>query len=415
MKPYRVVFVEAYRAPRGSQRSLALLLANLPSHVDAHVLCLAETELVEWYRKAGAQSSVELAPEPLREFGGGLLDAGFMKIAALTLKSLLPYTLRLRRRLRELEADLVHCNQERGVLLVGPAARTLGIPVIWHLRGVNPASGLLGRATELLSQRVICVAGALVEGLRDRSKARVVPNGIDAETQPSQEAVESVLRTISAAREVRSLGPGPTLVTASSLIPYKGLHHLAAALERVVGTAADCADLLWVVVGEPHTAAAHRYWRDLEAHFFDDSPLSRHLFIAGWQAEPLAWLAAAEMTLLPTVEAETYRFADGEEIEVFGSEGLPRTILESMAVGTPVIATRVAGVTDQIEDGVSGRVVPPSDSEALAAAIVELAQDEIQQRTLAESAKVRLRGFSIESMVDGTVAVHEELLGDRSS
>lgn len=57
------------------------------------------------------------------------------------------------------------------------------------------------------------------------------------------------------------------------------------------------------------------------------------------------------------------------------SEGLSNVLLESMAAGVPVVATRVSGNVDLIRDGDNGRLVPPEDPEALAAAICELLDD----------------------------------------
>jgi glycosyltransferase involved in cell wall biosynthesis len=52
-------------------------------------------------------------------------------------------------------------------------------------------------------------------------------------------------------------------------------------------------------------------------------------------------------------------------------EGLPLVVLEAMTAGLPVIGTRVCGTTEAVVDGVTGRLVPPGDAPALAAAILD--------------------------------------------
>lgn len=409
MSGYRALFVEAYPKARGSQRSLAMLLGNLPPDVDATVLCVVDTEAARLYQAAGVPTVQELPPPALRSLGGGFTELSKVRMVGLAATALLPFVFRMRRRLRQLAPDIVHCNQARGLLLVGPAARSLGIPVVWHLRGVSPLRGALAAAADRLCQRVICVSSALVPGVRTPAKARVVANGIDVEAQPAPESVQAAREAIAAARAERGLGPGPTLISASSFIPYKGLHHLAEAVREVTVTREECSQLLWVALGDPAAQVDPRYWKDVDRRLLSTGHLGRHLYVAGWKEEPLSWLAAADVTVLPTVEAETYRFESGESIEVRCGEGLPRSVLESMAVGTPVIASRVAGVPEQIEDGVSGRIVRPSDPKELAAAIADLCRDPELRRSMAAAAGRRVEWFSIERMVEGTLAVHREL------
>jgi glycosyltransferase involved in cell wall biosynthesis len=87
------------------------------------------------------------------------------------------------------------------------------------------------------------------------------------------------------------------------------------------------------------------------------------------------------------------------------SEGMPNIVLEAMGLGTPVLATAVGGVPEIIEDGVSGRLVPPADPKALAARLREAVQEKGRSRAMAdraaEFARERL-GFArqFESMCD---------------
>ncbi|HXV87317.1 MAG TPA: glycosyltransferase family 4 protein, partial [Gemmatimonadales bacterium] len=70
-------------------------------------------------------------------------------------------------------------------------------------------------------------------------------------------------------------------------------------------------------------------------------------------------------------------------------DGLPNVIREAMALGTPVIASDVAGIPEALDDGRCGVLVPPRDVGALAGAIGQLLDDPVRRRSLASRARTR--------------------------
>jgi glycosyltransferase involved in cell wall biosynthesis len=91
-------------------------------------------------------------------------------------------------------------------------------------------------------------------------------------------------------------------------------------------------------------------------------------------------------------------------------EGCPFTVIEAMAAGAPVVATRVGGVPELVEHGVSGLLVEPRSPEALAAAVSELlASPERASRMGAAGRLAARKRFSVERMVEGVAAVYEEV------
>lgn len=81
--------------------------------------------------------------------------------------------------------------------------------------------------------------------------------------------------------------------------------------------------------------------------------------------------------------------------------GCPNASLEAMAVGLPVIATDIGGASEQVIDGLNGRLVPASDPVALAAAMIELAQDSNVRANFGEASRKRIvEVFSIDQMTD---------------
>lgn len=94
-------------------------------------------------------------------------------------------------------------------------------------------------------------------------------------------------------------------------------------------------------------------------------------------------------------------------------EGLPTVILESMACGTPVLATSIEGVTDIIQDGENGWLVPPGNPQALADKIVEILQDRPAAERVAREAARRLENFTIANVAKTMALLYRELLQNR--
>jgi glycosyltransferase involved in cell wall biosynthesis len=93
------------------------------------------------------------------------------------------------------------------------------------------------------------------------------------------------------------------------------------------------------------------------------------------------------------------------------SEGLSNVILESMAAGKPVIATNVGGSREIVVDGVTGYLVPPADSQAMAKAITELLQDPDKAITMGAAGKKRVgEKFSIKAMVESYENLYKSLM-----
>jgi len=114
----------------------------------------------------------------------------------------------------------------------------------------------------------------------------------------------------------------------------------------------------------------------------------------GHVADVAEVIAAADFTVLPS-----------------SHEGLPASILETMAMGRTVIATRVGGVPEIVRDGANGLLVPPRQPESLAQAIERLATDVELRRGLESAALETIRrDFSIERMVHETERVYRELI-----
>jgi L-malate glycosyltransferase len=93
------------------------------------------------------------------------------------------------------------------------------------------------------------------------------------------------------------------------------------------------------------------------------------------------------------------------------AEGLPNAILEYMAAGLPVIASRVGGNAELVQDGVTGILVPAEDSAALSAALLKLLSEPSLARRLGQAGReFTVQNFSFERLVRDVDALYTELL-----
>jgi glycogen synthase len=92
------------------------------------------------------------------------------------------------------------------------------------------------------------------------------------------------------------------------------------------------------------------------------------------------------------------------------NEGMGRVLVEAMASGKPVVASRVGGIPDLVKDEKTGLLVPPGDEKALANAIMRLANNPTEARRMGAAGKLFCHPFSLEAMVDQLDHLYDELI-----
>jgi glycosyltransferase involved in cell wall biosynthesis len=102
----------------------------------------------------------------------------------------------------------------------------------------------------------------------------------------------------------------------------------------------------------------------------------------------------------PVAVAPYYQAAD-VYVHAAKADTFPNTILEAMACGTPVVATSVGGIPEQIKDGQTGYLTPAGDAQALASRIIELLSDDTHRKNMSlKAAEDARRRFDLQSQVD---------------
>ncbi len=313
---------------------------------------------------------------------------------------------RLWRTLRRIRPAIVHAHTPKGGLLGSIAAWLARVPVrIYHMRGLPLIAAwghkrLLLRWSEkvacLLAHRVFCVSHsvrevAVAEALCPSEKIKVLlrgsGNGVDATHRFNPANVGQNAR-----KDTRSSHgiPADAQVVGfvGRIVRDKGMAELAGAW-RTLREEFPILHLLVVGPFEPQDPVPP----EVEALLRGDTRI--HLTGMVDDTQPL--YAAMDIVALPT-----YR------------EGFPNIPLEAAAMALPVVATRIPGCVDAVEDGVTGTLVPPRDATALADAIRTYLNHPELRRQHGQAGRQRvLRDFRPEAIWEALYQEYVRLLREK--
>lgn len=304
--------------------------------------------------------------------------------------------MRLARHLATRRIDIVHGYSFYGNLFAIPPARMAGVPVvIASIRDRAPyLTPMQKRAQRWACQFADCIlanAAAVKEWLiaegYDASKIVVIPNGVDLTR------FEHVDPRVSPFLALGVPEGAPVVLVVSRLNPLKGLEPF---LEAVALIAGDFPSVRFVIVGDTNPSE-RPYWSVL-TNLTGKLGMTERVTFAGLRHDVPHLLSAATISVMPSL-----------------NEALSNVLLESMAAGAPVVATRVGGTPEAIEDGVNGMLVPPGDPRAMAAAIAALLASPDRARRLGDAARQSINArFSMQRMVSATERLYEALLDGRT-
>ncbi|QDA36782.1 glycosyltransferase family 4 protein (plasmid) [Paracoccus liaowanqingii] len=281
----------------------------------------------------------------------------------------------LRRVVRTWRPDVVHAHMMTSAVLAWPVCRHAEIPLITTVHnGFEKSAILMGLGT-----RVIAVSAAVGVSMRARGvparKLDVVLNG-----------------TIGSARfrnrdNRKAALTSPTIVFVGGLHPRKGLpdlmHGFAMAHARFPNSRL-------CVVGEgPHG----KLYRQMAA----DLACADAVTFAGSQVDPYRWMLGADIFVLPSL-----------------ADPAPLVLPEAREAGCAVIATRVDGIPELLEDGKAGILVPKSDPAAICAALCKLLEDPDTLADWRANSQIGIDRLRIDRVAKETLAVYAKGLESKA-
>lgn len=299
----------------------------------------------------------------------------------------------LRRHFRQKHFDIVHTHKYKDTILAAPVARWSGVPhVVRTVHGLTePFSGVQARRMafyESVERRVhqqyvktlLAVSSEIERRLRQTGATDVVciRNGIDVNTMPNRSMRSTKRKACGVTDDVCLIG------SIGRLTPVKGFPHLIKAVQILAEQGLRVK--LWLVGSGTLNAEFLRLAQGLG--------VADRVELLGHREDTYELLQAMDMFVLPSLH-----------------EGIPMALLEAMAAGLPVIASRVGGIPEVIEDHVSGILVEPGDPCGLALICRRLMHDAELSERLGQAAKRRVKErFSSETMAAGVANVYRRLI-----
>lgn len=299
---------------------------------------------------------------------------------------------RLAEVVREDGYQIVHTHTPRTALIGAAVARRARVPLVHHVhcqtavevgsrRWQDRLNLLLERLATYRAAHVVAVSPSLHRYLLRRGytnrQLRLVANGVPERP-----------RSAATIGRATSIGRLSTVGMIALFRPRKGLEVLLLALA-----------LLRDRHGRTRLRAVGRfqspeYERDVKRRA-RELELSDLIDWTGFRANVAAELAEVDVLVLPSLV----------------SEAMPMSLLEAMAAGVPVIGSRVDGITDLIDDGSDGLLVPPGDAGALADAIRRVIGAEVDVARLRHNAQGKqIERYSDSSMAAGVAGIYDEVL-----
>lgn len=287
---------------------------------------------------------------------------------------------RLWRLLRQLQPDLIHaCNL--ATLEMAIPARLAGVTCFIHVEhgrdsydpdGTNRKYLLLRR---LLTPWVDVFVPVSADLHRWMSQTVRIP---EFKIQPILNGVP-----LPAPRPERDPDAPFTIGTIGRLWPIKDPLNLLRAFHRLCRQRSDQALRLIIVGDGPERCTLETLAEQWQ--------LSDRIRITGWQHDPTLFWHQFDLFVLPSK-----------------AEGTPLTVLEAMAMGLPVVATRVGGVPDLVADNHTGRLVPPNDPQALADAMLDYLLHPDKRREHGRNGRQTVAAhFSLERMISAYQTLFE--------
>lgn len=311
--------------------------------------------------------------------------------------------------IRKWRPQILHLHSSKAGFIGAIAGKAAGVKVVYTVHGAvfeaefkSPTKRLflaLEKLSAALKDRIICVSEKdrrlwLKNSAAPAKKLTTIYNGLDWQVLQKnllarQKALEIFAReNLSLAQTLRVTANPKIIVTIANFYPEKGLVYLVEALNLVFE---KYPKVIFIHLGSGGSPPEKTIFEaTIKKYGLQDKIFSMGAPEQFPEKLPAAaYLAAFDIFVLSSVK-----------------EGFPYAILEAMAAGLPIVATRVGGIPEIIESGKNGFLVEPRNSAGLAEKILELLRNPGICRAFHQNSQTKISDFSLEKMVQQTQALY---------
>lgn len=296
---------------------------------------------------------------------------------------------------RKNRLDIIHAHVPAGAIAGVMAGKTLGLPIVttihtlyFKVRGFTEEMPPLSKYMEkfivkLPHDKIIAVSRVIAKQLKGlgiaAEKIEIIPNGVNLRMfNPKASSVRHRL----------GIKDGSVVSFFGRLWKVKGVEFLIKAVPLIVEKIPNAK---FLIIGDgPQKESLMKLADDLNV-----SKYVKFCRSISYSEMP-AYIKASDCVVLPSL-----------------MEGLPITALEAMGCGVPVIATRVGGTPEVVEDGKNGFLIEPRRPKSIAEKLIQLLKDEKLRKRMGEAGRKFAEKFDWDVIAGRTLEVYQEALKSR--
>ncbi len=283
--------------------------------------------------------------------------------------------------------NIVHTHSSRDGWVAGAAGKFTGTPVVRsrHLSTPIGKNWFSSFSYRFFADAILASGDHIKETLvkrngLDANKIISVGAGVDTRRFRGDISGDGVRK------ELGLEGCYPVVGMVAILRSWKGHDYLLGSVKAVVR---EFPTAKFIIAGDgPRKEALHQKVAELG--------VGENVIMAGFRADVPEVMAALDILILPS----------------YASEATSQVLPQALVMSIPVIATNIGGLPEIVEDNVTGLLVPPKDSAAIAGAIIEMARDKDKARRMMERGREKiLKGYTLEVMMQKTIDTYNRVKG----